>query len=382
VYILLGDGQLKLYHHIKKPEVIEGEEVNMRHQFNWHLKKTLRLSKRTASCMAFVKEADEMWCGCGSEIVIVNNRIEMIEKRIEINKECQAILQNGIPDITELVYMDNRVWALLSNSSEILEFDTEMGILTHILKCDQINPHRMVVSKYFSGNDMKVQARPVSRKMSVSSDSGDNISSGEFDQWFDEHSKKSANHGDCNNGVPPPVPERSYSISVPQRPEFRPPVPPRRPTISNKSQTLPATARTSSHSPVVPRRQHPIVNSIVGVGDSLWVGRSCGDILIINVKSTSQCQHGCVMAVMRNHCSKQHISHAVEKLVAVDDLIFSVVKADSKYTEVTSWEAYDASKIQKLEQIWTRPKSMVFTTQSEDVLYARNSDDVIDMGQI
>ncbi|XP_048737830.1 leucine-rich repeat serine/threonine-protein kinase 1-like isoform X4 [Ostrea edulis] len=379
-YALLGDGQLKLYHYVKKPEMIEGEEVNMRHQFNWHLKKTLRLSKRTASCMTFVKETEEMWCGCGSEIVIISNRTEMIEKRIEINKECQAMLQNDIPDIIEMVYMDNRVWALLNNSSEILEFDTEMGILTHILRCDQINPHRMVVSKYFSGNGINVQARPISRKVSLSSDSGDNISSGEFDQWFDNHSKKSSDSADVDNGVPPPLPERR--TSAPQQPVLSPPLPPRRPTVTNKSRTLPVNTQSGSQSPFVRRNRHPKVNSIVGVGDSLWVGRSCGDILIINIKSTSQYQHGCVMAVMHNYCNKQHISHEVEKLVAVDDLIFSVIKADSKYTEVTSWEAYDASKIQKLEQIWTRPKSMVYATNSDDVYYIRNSDDVVDMGQI
>ncbi|XP_061163666.1 leucine-rich repeat serine/threonine-protein kinase 1-like isoform X2 [Saccostrea echinata] len=375
VYILLGDGQLKLYHNMKKPEVIEGEEVNMRHQFNWHLKKTLRLSKRTASCMAYVEETEEMWCGCGSEIVIVSSRTEMIERRIEINKDCQALLENKLPDVAKLVHMDFRIWALLANSSEILEFDTEMGILTHILKCDQINPHRMVVSKYISGGTINVQARPISRRMSDSSCSGDNISSGEFDKWFDDDLAKQS--GD-DNGPPPPVPERSYSISSPRRQAFSPPLPPRRPTSCNRSKTLPTRTSPTSQSPppqspVASRSRHPLVNSVVGVGDSLWVGRSSGDILIINVKSTSQTQHGCVMAVMHSHCDKPHIAHEVEKLVTVGDLIFSVIKADSKYSEVTAWEAYDASKIQKLEKIWARPKSLVYTM---------NTDDVVEIGEI
>lgn len=81
------------------------------------------------------------------------------------------------------------------------------------------------------------------------------------------------------------------------------------------------------------------------------------------------------MAVMKNHCDKQHIIHEVEKLVTVENLIFSVIKADSKFTEITAWEAYDVAKIQKLEQIWARPKSMVFLRNS-------NTDNVVDMGEV
>lgn len=373
VYVLLGDGQLRLYHHSKKPEVIEGEEVNMRHQFNWHLKKTLRLSKRTASCIVFVEETDELWCGCRTEIVMVSNKTEMIERRIEIHQDCQALLQNKLPDVIKLVHMDSRVWALLDNSSEILEFDTELGILTHILKCDQINPHKMVVSKYFNDNSIQVQAQPISRKLSASSESGEDISSGEFDKWFDDQSSTLSVQGNGEKNSPPPVPERCASVSYPQNPPVSPPIPPRRPT---KTRTLPPRSSPPAHSPPLPRSRHPIVNSVVGVGDSLWVGRSNGDILIINVKSSAQCQHGCVMAVMKSHCNKPHITHEVEKLVKVENLIFSVLKADSKYTELIAWEAYDASKIQKLEQIWARPKSTVFIRNSD------NSDNVVDMGEI
>nr|XP_022329878.1 leucine-rich repeat serine/threonine-protein kinase 1-like isoform X4 [Crassostrea virginica] len=377
VYVLLGDGQLRLYHHSKKPEVIEGEEVNMRHQFNWHLKKTLRLSKRTASCIVFVEETDELWCGCRTEIVMVSNKTEMIERRIEIHQDCQALLQNKLPDVIKLVHMDSRVWALLDNSSEILEFDTELGILTHILKCDQINPHKMVVSKYFNDNSIQVQAQPISRKLSASSESGEDISSGEFDKWFDDQSSTLSVQGNGEKNSPPPVPERCASVSYPQNPPVSPPIPPRRPTIiGGKSRTLPARSSPPAPSPPLPRSRHPIVNSVVGVGDSLWVGRSSGDILIINVKSSAQCQHGCVMAVMKSHCNKPHIMHEVEKLVKVENLIYSVLKADSKYTELIAWEAYDASKIQKLEQIWARPKSTVFIRNSD------NSDNVVDMGEI
>lgn len=377
VYILLGDGQLRIYQHIKKPEVIEGEEVNLRHQFNWHLKKILRLSKRTASCLVYVMETEELWCGCGSDIVIVSNRTEMIERRIEINKECQAILENKLPDVMKLVHMDCRIWALLANSSELLEFDTEMGILTHILKCDQINPHKMVVSKYISNSSVQVQAMPISRRFSVSSDdsSCEKISSGEFDKWFDESSSSANARADSENNPPPPIPERCVSVSDPQHPALSPPLPPRRPTMAKKSQTLPARASPPSSGSPIPRNRHPIVNSVAGVGDSIWVGRSTGDILIINVKSNAQCQHGCVMAVMKNHCDKQHIIHEVEKLVTVENLIFSVIKADSKFTEITAWEAYDVATIQKLEQIWARPKSMVFLRNS-------NTDNVVDMGEV
>lgn len=36
----------------------------------------------------------------------------------------------------KLVYMDCRIWVFFVNSSELFEFDIEMGILTYILKCD------------------------------------------------------------------------------------------------------------------------------------------------------------------------------------------------------------------------------------------------------
>lgn len=252
-----------------------------------------------------------------------------------------------------------------------------MGILTHILKCDQINPHKMVVSKYISNSSVQVQAMPISRRFSVSSDdsSCEKISSGEFDKWFDESSSSANARADSENNPPPPIPERCVSVSDPQHPALSPPLPPRRPTMAKKSQTLPARASPPSSGSPIPRNRHPIVNSVAGVGDSIWVGRSTGDILIINVKSNAQCQHGCVMAVMKNHCDKQHIIHEVEKLVTVENLIFSVIKADSKFTEITAWEAYDVATIQKLEQIWARPKSMVFLRNS-------NTDNVVDMGEV
>lgn len=156
VYILLGDGQLRIYQYIKKLEVIEGEEVNFRYQFNWYFKKILRLFKRIVFCFVYVMEIEELWCGCGSDIVIVSNRIEMIERRIEINKECQVILENKFLDVMKLVYMDCRIWVFFVNSSELFEFDIEMGILTYILKCDQINLYKMVVFKYIFNSFVQV----------------------------------------------------------------------------------------------------------------------------------------------------------------------------------------------------------------------------------
>ena len=432
----------------------------------WHMLKTLQLT-RPATCMVYIQAKEELWIACESKIVMVNDRTEMVEYHVDIKHALNFVVHPKKPKIKSIVHNEGCVWVLLHRSSIILEYDAEMGILTHVINCDELNPLGMVISRYITMHDRPL---PVQEELRPSSESGKSLDSEELETWIEDTEYESDSQSDSENNVPgdktssfspgkdsaasearasrikdrrskgksnilpelppkvgkppsglsqprstppnppprksallrqnkeeptenqtssrgidvghgikqpsaipekktldaPPLPPkistREHSKSVPglessiQRksdPIEPPPVPPER--AKNKSKTLPLTPSPSLGSDF----QANTVNSIICVGDSLWLGRSCGDIVIVNIKSNSSpgFEHGRVIAHMKPEPSECETAvqetHEVVSLMLLGCLVICLTCSDSSHSEISAWEAYSGQNIQQIQSYWS-----------------------------
>ena len=164
----------------------------------WHMLKTLQLT-RPATCMVYIQAKEELWIACESKIVMVNDHTEMVEYHVDIKHALNFVVHPKKPKIKSIVHNEGCVWVLLHRSSIILEYDAEMGILTHVINCDELNPLGMVISRYITMHDRPL---PIQEEVRPSSESGKSLDSEELESWIEDTEYESDSQSDSENNVP------------------------------------------------------------------------------------------------------------------------------------------------------------------------------------
>lgn len=172
-----------------------------------------------------------------------------------------------------------------------------------------------------------------------------------------------------DNDKPPPVPERASTL-------------PNRLDSSSRSQN---TSRRYSGPELPPKspleskpqfNQEPsgfmdkskfnkfdiIVNSLESVGGSIWIGRSNGDVCVINTRLPTAGQSNCgkVVAIFENKLRQYTVSIDEKvKLVKAGKYVvatYSVTGMDStaSHTEIALWDAFDAEDVERIQSYWEK----------------------------
>lgn len=95
------------------------------------------------------------------------------------------------------------------------------------------------------------------------------------------------------------------------------------------------------------------VCSMVHVGDTLWVGRNCGDILIVNVGQRNSFQYCEVIAILKVSSSAPDLGKDVNVLLSTGNSVVSFSKTGSRKGEVMTWEPYTSQDIQRIQSYWS-----------------------------
>lgn len=176
--------------------------------------------------------------------------------------------------------------------------------------------------------------------------------------------------------IPPPVPlRRPTNKSAPQL--NAPPVPARSPrnppTVPPRSpRSAPRSSSCSAVSDPVERSDTRICSSVsdssfpeddtkvcsmVQVGDTLWVGRNLGDILVINIGQNNSFEYGKVITVLKVTPSA-HMGNDVDFLLSSRNSVISLSKSgDSKKGEVIIWEYFSSSDIKRITDHWSTKRN-------------------------
>ena len=213
----------------------------------------------------------------------------------------------------------------------------------------------------------------------------------------------------------PPVPKRTTSKAepVPMRREVRPPVPSRTfprdtrpppiidgdipPPVPDRASTLPKTHSSGSQKGLGSGGRHSsgpelspkplfntksqfgqeskqfehksklskfsiIVSSIEGVGNSLWVGRSNGEVCVVDIRSPTAGQLNCgkVVAVFENKLRRYSVlSDEIVKLMKAGKYVVATYSGTASdivesQTEIALWDAVDVNDVERIQSYWTK----------------------------
>ena len=211
----------------------------------------------------------------------------------------------------------------------------------------------------------------------------------------------------------PPIPKRTTSQAplVPLRREVRLPVPSRTfprdtkpppftdmkdpPPVPDKASTLPKTHSSGSQSgsgrrpnsgPELPPKspsnsqtqfgQDPkeyrpqsklsnfsiIVSSLECVGNSLWIGRSNGEVCVIDIRLPTAGQSNCgkVVAIFQNKLRKYSVlSDENVKLIKAGRYVVATYSGTASdiietQTEIALWDALDVADVERIQSYWTK----------------------------
>jgi hypothetical protein len=147
--------------------------------------------------------------------------------------------------------------------------------------------------------------------------------------------------------IPPPVPCKPQPIA--------PAVSPRSPCHLPEPDTKPKIRIPSSESETPSLGMDAPVNvcSMVHVGDTLWVGRNCGDILIVNVGQRNSFQYCEVIAILKVSSSAPDLGKDVNVLLSTGNSVVSFSKTGSRKGEVMTWEPYTSQDVQRIQSYWS-----------------------------
>ncbi|XP_060551506.1 uncharacterized protein LOC132713059 [Ruditapes philippinarum] len=169
------------------------------------------------------------------------------------------------------------------------------------------------------------------------------------------------------NQVVPPRPPRPITdfVTKPRR-DKPPPIPPKGASVSsycNKGEKSKVCKKSSFSLPNLPKHTgyNIELTSILIVKNSLWIGRSSGDICIVNIhraKSGVVDRFGKCVASMFDLNIKQKKIHSVKDL----QLVKAGKHVASAYTindengfsdiEIAFWESYGVEDVERIEKYW------------------------------
>ncbi|XP_021368576.1 leucine-rich repeat serine/threonine-protein kinase 1-like isoform X2 [Mizuhopecten yessoensis] len=351
LFVTLHNGKLRTY-----TKTLPSNRKSLRTEVSgsgWTCERlSQQLSQFEACCAVHVvsSKGEELWVGCGPDIVVYSVSISLVENRIHVAKMVHAC----IPEYDEslsvqtLVQGDGQVWCLMRDTACVVELDTDMGIATHIYDCDLQYPHKM--------NTVKEISMDIVRKIEDGNAKESGIDDGDGDDSAmkrETSAPKLPPRRPISVIEPPPRPPRQRLDSVPSLPVKVTP-----PDRKDSGSTLPPNSKRYSISNVV-------INSIGVVRDTIWVSRNRGDIVFICTSNYKSFKKGEVIAVLNckdEFCQDKgkvktvpntQTGHCVvESLLCVNDVVVTVVRDDLTCSHLVVWEAYSCEQIDNIRRYW------------------------------
>lgn len=340
--------------------------------------------------MVYVHENDELWIGCSDQIIIYSNSTMMVETKIPV----KFILHQCCPKFAENVCVQSlqvglsRVWCLIQNTTLFLEFDVVNKKPLNVYECDQLSPKGMVVLNNIDSTlplsalqeDLleeeeeditrlcKPPPVPPRRDTKIFKTSDIRISDSSMSDYdnpppplppkTDTIQRFRTDPNSSDNGLEHSEQSTNTDISRSRRrlesePSAERTTPPALYRI--KAATLPpASTKRSRHQSYCTI----FVSSLALVGDTMWVGRSIGDILLIKVDTDSnRFRKGEVITVLQcNENTKMTNcdNSSTETLVHLPEhrLVVSVIKDCFITSRLMCWEAYTTENVRNIRKYW------------------------------
>ena len=309
---------------------------------------------RAAKCMTFVGQ-DQLWCGCGNTITVVDSNELKVLHHIPVFVRRMAL-------VNELVSAGDRVWGVGRQLPYVMEWDAKTFQLLHIFNINNIDPTNenvitdpkttedLVGQDRHTCNPPKTQDTPTDKKQLLSQDS------------FKVENE--------------PIRLQASSAPFSQRTTRRTlrEIKPRKRSKNIKFQQEGPRSRICATRDLVRRRKQGSTRttSLVIVDQTLWVARGMGDVLVIDITGTNS--HGKVLARLATEDCEKYGNRSYQKLVQVaGEYVVSsqwlepvdIQGGDSSvvaHQAITIWEAWSHKKI---EQFMTRRASMLMLEEDK-----------------
>lgn len=247
---------------------------------------------KAAKCMVFVGQ-QQLWCGCGNTITVVDIIKMKVLKSISVFVRRMAL-------VNELVSSGDRVWGVGRQLSCVMEWDAKTFDLLHVFNCNDIDPTNEIII-----HDPKLIDEIFNPD--AARDKALTISEGITNHNKDTVGFKVENNPKSNTHAP-------FSQTSTRR-TLRGLAPRKR--LANINQEQAVRARLTSTRDLVRRRQQGSTRttSVAIVGDTLWVARGMGDILVIDVQCGEN--HGKVLTRLATEDCEKFGNRSYHKLVGV-----------------------------------------------------------------
>lgn len=244
----------------------------------------------------------QLWCGCGNTITVIDSQKLQVLHSIPVFVKRMAL-------VNELVSNGTRVWGVGRQLSCVMEWDIKTFSLIHVFNCSTIDPtddiiisdHKLI-DELFDPDHQRPKFSTVSEGVSSSSASSSSAAGLEGFSVQNDPVKVQA------TGTP-------FSQRT-TRKTLRGIQPRARVKNLKENQSSMRQRIATSREMVLRKHQGSTrTTSLVIVGNTLWVARGMGDVLVVDI--TGKQDHGKVLARLSTEQSEKYGNRSYNKLVSV-----------------------------------------------------------------
>ncbi len=245
-------------------------------------------SRKAAKCMVFVGKS-HLWCGCGNTITVVDIEQMRVLKSIPVFVRRMAL-------VNELVSNNDKVWGVGRQLSCVMEWDAKNFDLLHVFNCNIIDPtDDIIISDPKLIEDLyDSETRPAAA--TVSDPTGERV--------------RSSSGFTVENDPKCAAPFSQSSTRRTLRGLHG-----RKRAVNIKDDI--GSARVTSTRDLVRHRHKGSTRttSLLIMGETLWVARGMGDVLIIDIGGKES--HGRAILRLATEDSEKYGNKSYHKLVCV-----------------------------------------------------------------
>eukprot|EP00731_Ephydatia_muelleri_P004699 Em0002g875a len=290
--------------------------------------------RNSIKCMTLAG-SDQLWCGCGNGIVVVDTVNVSVLRQIPVFSKKTTL-------VNELAFDGSAVWGVGSLLSCVLQWDVKTYALVRVLDCSAVDPTGHVITADPVGCAMEDVFCRDQPKTSV--DDEGPVSTPAQQPLSLPHQRR---NDPLNLLQTSSARVLQKSLTVVYRKSER--------TAGKRNRLQSCACADLDQSPAPGVEKTPTgAKSLLIVDDVLWVGRSMGDIIIIDISRGPS--HGKVLARLATCDCKKYGNRSHNKLVAVagryvvsslwlEPIDRSVVPS---HQEITVWEAWSRKRIEEL----------------------------------
>lgn len=279
------------------------EEKFLQEAEDWAQPLILRLgeSGKAAKCMTFVG-GGQLWCGCGNTITVIDSKKLEVLHHIPVFVKRMAL-------VNELVSDGKRVWGVGRQLSCVMEWDAETFTLRHVFNCTTIDPtDDIIISDPKLVEDLfDPDSRPKANTLS-GTDSVSSVSVQRSREGFNVE-----NDPVKVQTTSTPFSQRTTRCTLRGVKNITP-----RERVKNMKESKGSIRKRIATSRELVLRRHQgstRTTSLVLVGETLWVARGMGDVLVVDI--TGGDHHGKVLARLSTEQSEKFGNRSYNKLAAV-----------------------------------------------------------------